>query len=91
MQSYCSNELGYRPPKDQIVSALAGPELSPEDTSLLTQQGGTLAFKGSNLVFKHMDSGILGQLKDTDALLAAVAVNSRAESALQLQIAPHVD
>ena len=47
-----------------------GGELCPPDTSLLTQQGGTLVFSGSSVVFKHVDSGIL-RYTDPEAILQA--------------------
>eukprot|EP00210_Caulerpa_lentillifera_P000929 g899.t1 len=34
-------------------------ELCPTDTRLLTQQGGTIIFKGQDVVYEHKDSGIL--------------------------------
>ena len=54
------------------MSFPAGGELSPPDTNLLVQQGGTLVFHDRNVVFQHADSGIL-KYTDVDALLAAVA------------------
>lgn len=69
-----------------LAVGTAGNELSPADTQLLTQQGGTLVFEGTKVVFKHVDTGILGQLKDMDALLAAVgASRTVGESGLRLQ------
>ncbi|GLC39918.1 hypothetical protein PLESTB_001821700 [Pleodorina starrii] len=45
-------------------------ELCPPDTQLLTQQGGCLVFSGSQVVFKHVDSGIL-RYSDVDTLMQA--------------------
>ncbi|KAL6748932.1 AhpC/TSA antioxidant enzyme-domain-containing protein [Haematococcus lacustris] len=45
--------------------------LSPPNQALLTQQGGTLAFDGQDVIFKHVDSGIL-KYTDTEALLRVV-------------------
>ncbi|CAD7696283.1 unnamed protein product [Ostreobium quekettii] len=47
-------------------------KLCPPDNNLLVQQGGTLVFKGDEVVFKHEDSGIL-KTADVEELLAAVA------------------
>jgi hypothetical protein len=44
--------------------------MSPAETRLLTQQGGSLVFSGEEVVFKHVDSGIL-KYTDVDALVAA--------------------
>lgn len=59
-------------------------ELSPPDTQLLTQQGGTIMFEGTNVIFKHVDSGIL-RYTDVDAVVqAALAADySAAPTALQ--------
>eukprot|EP00877_Chromochloris_zofingiensis_P011333 jgi/Chrzof1/6453/Cz18g11140.t1 len=46
--------------------------LSPPDTNLLVQQGGTLAFDGQDLIFKHEDSGIL-KYTDVEQLVMAIA------------------
>ncbi|CAL8466035.1 g5571 [Coccomyxa elongata] len=46
-------------------------ELCPPDEALLTQQGGSLLFRGDQVIFRHTDSGIL-KYTDLDALLAAV-------------------
>jgi len=46
-------------------------DLSPPQQSLLTQQGGTIAFEGENTVFRHDDSGIL-KYADVDELLRTV-------------------
>jgi len=46
-------------------------ELSPPNQALLTQQGGTLAFDGTEVIFRHDDSGIL-KYTDVDALLRTV-------------------
>ncbi|KAF8061915.1 p80 [Scenedesmus sp. PABB004] len=46
-------------------------ELSPPNSELLVQQGGTLVLRGRSTVFKHVDSGIL-KYTDVGALLAAV-------------------
>jgi hypothetical protein len=54
-----------------LLPLVAGGDLSPPNEDLLTQQGGTVAFRGTELVFKHADSGIL-KYTDVDALLAAV-------------------
>lgn len=43
-------------------------ELSPPNENLLTQQGGTVVFRGSETVFRHDDSGIL-KYTDVDKLL----------------------
>lgn len=48
-----------------------GGELCPEETSLLTQQGGCLVFKGKDVIFRHSDSGIL-KYTDCDTLLKAL-------------------
>jgi hypothetical protein len=53
------------------VCAHAGGELSPADTKLLVQQGGSLVFKGTDVIFRHNDSGIL-KYTDVDALMAAI-------------------
>ncbi|GAQ86414.1 hypothetical protein KFL_002870180 [Klebsormidium nitens] len=45
-------------------------EMSPPETRLLTQQGGSIVFDGEDVVFKHVDSGIL-KYTDVDALVAA--------------------
>lgn len=37
----------------------AGKDLSPPNEELLVQQGGTLAFDGTDIIFRHDDSGIL--------------------------------
>ena len=37
----------------------AGGSLSPPNTALLTQQGGTLLFKDEDTVFRQDDAGIL--------------------------------
>jgi hypothetical protein len=50
--------------------SFAGGEMSPAETRLLTQQGGSLVFSGEEVVFKHVDSGIL-KYTDVDALVAA--------------------
>jgi hypothetical protein len=50
---------------------LAGSELSPPNDELLTQQGGSLVFRGRTVLFWHADSGIL-KYTDLDALLAAL-------------------
>lgn len=47
-----------------------GSELAPEDERLLTQQGGCFVFEGTNVLFKHDDSGIL-KYADVDAVAAA--------------------
>lgn len=44
--------------------------MSPPETRLLTQQGGSLVFDGQDVVFKHVDSGIL-KYTDVDALVAS--------------------
>jgi pyridoxal biosynthesis lyase PdxS len=49
----------------------AGGELSPADTNLLVQQGGSLVFKGTDVIFRHNDSGIL-KYTDVDAMMAAI-------------------
>ena len=49
-------------------------ELCPPQTNLLTQQGGCLVFRGEEVVFKHVDSGIL-KYTDVDRLLEAVKAN----------------
>lgn len=43
-------------------------ELSPTKTTLLTQQGGTIVFKGEAVIFKHVDSGILKYTSVEDLL-----------------------
>ena len=53
----------------------AGGELCPEQTALLTQQGGCLVFKGKEVVFRHDDSGIL-KYTDCEALLDSVQLVS---------------
>ncbi|EFJ49943.1 hypothetical protein VOLCADRAFT_89241 [Volvox carteri f. nagariensis] len=45
-------------------------ELCPADPSLLTQQGGCVVFAGEQVVFKHVDSGIL-RYTDVDEILKA--------------------
>jgi hypothetical protein len=55
----------------RLCHVLAGGDLSPPREELLTQQGGTVAFRGGELVFKHADSGILKYM-DVDEMLAAV-------------------
>ncbi|CAK0785934.1 hypothetical protein CVIRNUC_009147 [Coccomyxa viridis] len=45
-------------------------QLCPPDEALLTQQGGSLVFRGQDVVFRHDDSGIL-KYTDVDALVAA--------------------
>eukprot|EP00882_Tetradesmus_deserticola_P017039 GHRQ01018226.1.p1 GENE.GHRQ01018226.1~~GHRQ01018226.1.p1 ORF type:complete len:297 (+),score=106.89 GHRQ01018226.1:869-1759(+) len=50
-------------------------DLSPSDTRLLVQQGGTLMFRGTDVVFRHDDSGIL-KSTDVDALMAAADASS---------------
>lgn len=47
-----------------------GKELSPPDSNLLVQQGGTLVFKGTDVVWRWNDSGIL-KYTDISKLLAA--------------------
>lgn len=59
-------------------------ELSPPDTKLLVQQGGTLVFKGTDVIFRHNDSGIL-KYTDIDALMAAIDA-SRGSSTQQAQL-----
>lgn len=54
-------------------SVQSGSELCPADEGLLTQQGGSLLFRGDQVIFRHTDSGIL-KYTDLDALLAAVPV-----------------
>jgi hypothetical protein len=49
----------------------AGGELRPSKVDLLTQLGGTVAFRGTELVHTYADSGVL-KYTDVDALLAAV-------------------
>ena len=49
---------------------VAGGQLCPPDEALLTQQGGSLVFRGQDVVFRHDDSGIL-KYTDVDALVAA--------------------
>eukprot|EP00882_Tetradesmus_deserticola_P017706 GHRQ01018977.1.p1 GENE.GHRQ01018977.1~~GHRQ01018977.1.p1 ORF type:complete len:145 (-),score=68.62 GHRQ01018977.1:20-454(-) len=58
-----------------VVALPAGGDLSPSDTRLLVQQGGTLMFRGTDLVFRHDDSGIL-KYTDVDALMAAADASS---------------
>eukprot|EP00879_Flechtneria_rotunda_P025975 GHRR01027642.1.p1 GENE.GHRR01027642.1~~GHRR01027642.1.p1 ORF type:complete len:151 (+),score=48.13 GHRR01027642.1:67-453(+) len=54
-------------------------QLSPPDANLLTQQGGALVFEGQQVLFKHMDSGILKHT-DVDALVAALEARDAAGS-----------
>ena len=56
---------------DCAVLCCAGAALCPPNTALLTQQGGCLAFEGTNVLFKHVDMGIL-KYTDVDAMLRAV-------------------
>ena len=49
---------------------MAGGQLCPPNEALLTQQGGSLVFRGQDVVFRHDDSGIL-RYTDVDALIAA--------------------
>ena len=51
---------------------MAGGQLCPPDEALLTQQGGSLVFRGRDVVFRHDDSGIL-EYTDVDALVAAAS------------------
>ena len=50
--------------------------MSPPKEDLLTQQGGTVAFRGTEVVFKHADSGIL-KFTNVDEMLAAVLPPAR--------------
>jgi hypothetical protein len=63
----------------------AGGELSPPDTNLLVQQGGSLVFKGTDVIFRHNDSGIL-KYTDVDALLAAIDASKGSSSIQQAQL-----
>ena len=47
------------PPNMHPLRPHAGAELSPPNTALLTQQGGTVVFDGTDTIFRHDDSGIL--------------------------------
>ncbi|KAJ9511517.1 hypothetical protein QJQ45_029825 [Haematococcus lacustris] len=58
-------------PESGLPLAEGGNVLSPPNQALLTQQGGTLAFDGQEVIFKHVDSGIL-KYTDTEALLRVV-------------------
>jgi hypothetical protein len=51
---------------------------------LLVQQGGTVVFKGTAVIFRHNDSGIL-KYTDVDALMAALDA-SRGSSMQQAQL-----
>jgi hypothetical protein len=53
-----------------VCCGCAGGELSPADTQLLVQQGGTLVCKGQQVVYRHNDSGIL-KYADIDQVVAA--------------------
>ena len=57
------------------AGSCAGGELCPEQTALLTQQGGCLVFKGKEVIYRHDDSGILMHT-DCDALLNALHLAS---------------
>lgn len=46
-------------------------ELCPPKTTLLTQQGGTLALDGTTTTYMHRDAGIL-KYTDVDEMVAAV-------------------
>jgi hypothetical protein len=46
-------------------------ELCPPNEQMLVQQGGTLVFEGTDVVFEHRDSGIL-KYTDVDMLSQAV-------------------
>ncbi len=52
-------------------SRFAGAELSPPNQDLLVQQGGTIAFDGTDTIFRHDDAGIL-KYTDMDLLLQTV-------------------
>jgi hypothetical protein len=54
-----------------LLVPCAGGELSPADTKLLVQQGGSLVFKGTDVIFRHNDLGIL-KYTDVDAMMAAI-------------------
>ena len=50
----------------------AGNSLCPENTALLTQQGGTLLFQDEQTVFRQDDAGILKYTSIAD-LIAAIS------------------
>lgn len=56
-------------------------ELSPADQSLLTQQGGTLAFNGNEVIYRTNDSGIL-KYTDVDEMLRTLLSGEIIETAL---------
>ncbi|KAJ8901130.1 hypothetical protein NDN08_004990 [Rhodosorus marinus] len=47
-------------------------ELKPKETEQLTWQGGAIVFQGENVIFKHVDTGIL-TYADVDKMLKAAA------------------
>lgn len=49
---------------------VAGGQLCPPSEELLTQQGGSLVFRGQEVIFRHADSGIL-KYTNMDAFVAA--------------------
>lgn len=73
-----------KPVVPAAAAVCAGGGLSPPDTKLLVQQGGTLVFKGTDVIFRHNDSGIL-KYTDIDALMAAIDA-SRGSSTQQAQL-----
>mmetsp|Transcript_163 Transcript_163/g.366 ORF Transcript_163/g.366 Transcript_163/m.366 type:complete len:287 (-) Transcript_163:100-960(-) len=52
-------------------------ELKPKETEQLTWQGGAIVFKGEDVIFKHVDTGIL-TYADVDKMLEAAASLTRA-------------
>lgn len=58
------------PPSIARCRTWPGSDLSPPNSELLTQQGGTLVLSGQDLLYKHVDSGIL-KYTDVDEVLQA--------------------
>ena len=62
--------------------AAAGGALSPPNSVLLTQQGGTLLFRDETTLFRQDDSGIL---KYTSLADLAAAIGQAKQSAIDIQ------